>query len=155
MRNKHVKTKITFSCRWRLCRMWSLTSSSVSFCRDMIKGLRLNDTPAAEWVCHKSGPGPSQSCSVWSISDKVTRPGLIRPGQICHIHWGMEWAYGRLKPWPIACVWALSQSPTLPLTRLYLVLANEMSSWSPGVHILRPMGSIFLRAATIKEVWTE
>lgn len=41
------------------------------------------------------------------------------------------------------------------LTRLYRILAREMSSWSPGVHMLRPMGSIFFRAATIRDVWME
>lgn len=41
------------------------------------------------------------------------------------------------------------------LTWLYLVLAKEMSSWSPGVHIFKPIGSIFLSAATIKDVCME
>lgn len=40
-------------------------------------------------------------------------------------------------------------------TSEYLILARLMSSWSAGEHILRPMGSIFFSAATIREVCTE
>lgn len=40
-------------------------------------------------------------------------------------------------------------------TSEYLILARLMSSWSAGEHILRPMGSIFFNAATIREVCTE
>lgn len=40
-------------------------------------------------------------------------------------------------------------------TSEYLVLARLMSSWSAGEHMLRPMGSIFFKAATIREVCTE
>lgn len=41
------------------------------------------------------------------------------------------------------------------LTWLYRDFAREISSWSPGVHIFKPMGSIFLSAATMREVWME
>lgn len=40
-------------------------------------------------------------------------------------------------------------------TSEYLILAILMSSWSAGEHMLRPMGSIFFNAATIREVCTE
>lgn len=41
------------------------------------------------------------------------------------------------------------------LTWLYRDFAREISSWSPGVHMFKPMGSIFLSAATMREVWME
>lgn len=41
------------------------------------------------------------------------------------------------------------------LTQLYRDFAREISSWSPGVHMFKPIGSIFLSAATMREVWME
>lgn len=41
------------------------------------------------------------------------------------------------------------------ITKEYLILAKLISSWSAGEHILRPMGSIFFKAATMSEVCTE
>lgn len=40
-------------------------------------------------------------------------------------------------------------------TKEYLILAKLTSSWSAGEHMLRPMGSIFFRAATMSDVCTE
>lgn len=41
------------------------------------------------------------------------------------------------------------------LTQPYRDLAREISSWSPGVHMFKPIGNIFLSAATMREVWME
>lgn len=61
---------------------------------------------------------------------------------------------GRVPPTPTAFP-LHSAGPQRQLTQLYRDFASEMSSWSPGVHIFRPMGSIFLSAATMRDVWME
>lgn len=169
---------ITFSCKCKLFRRCSLTSSSVSLCGKRCHILFLEIT--MELSSSIQGCVESQ-CTVllgslleelkkkhyrdlshWVHTDFQTSfkdEGMLPPYTLVSAHLLPAPQRRRTNP---SGAERLSRhhldhtfSPGRQLTWPYRDFAREISSWSPGVHIFKPMGSIFLSAATMREVWME